>query len=206
MASSCGILVLPSWRDKPFPPHQESRVNKTISLLRAKLAFAALLTGMPIFGQFTLHSVAMDPPNSNIPIQLTGTAAGKSSGIFTLTPTSHAMRYDVATNSFELDLDQPGIHAVYESPEAALASDGTHYAGWDQFQSTYILALGTHSRCVMWTEGVGKQILHPSDYGDSWCTGVDHANAAGTAWLQYDQAICVKNACTNILRTYMTAI
>jgi hypothetical protein len=182
-------------------------VRKTLARVVSEAAVVVLIACPPVFSQFTLNSVSMAPPNNTIPIKLTGTAAGKSSGIFTLSSTPHAMRYDSAAKSFELDLDQPGINAVYESPEAALASDGTHYAGWDQFQSTYILALGTHSRCVMWTEGVGKQILHPSDYGDSWCVAVDHGNAVGTAYLQFNQSVCIQNAgCTNILRTYMTAV
>lgn len=167
------------------------------------LAVATLLSAMPVFGQFTLNVVSMAPPNNTIPIQLTGTDGGKSSGIFTLGSTSHALRYDFATNSFELSLDEPGINAVEENPEAALASDGSHYAGWDQFQSTYSLAPGTHNRCVMWTEGVGKQVLHPSDYGDSWCVGVDHGNVVGTAYLQYVEGLVGGKT---ILHTFMTAI
>lgn len=166
----------------------------------------ALLSATPLLAQFNFHIITMAPPNNGISTKLTGTAAGKSSGIFTLSGVSHAMRYDFATNSFELNLDDPGINAVNLTNAAALGSDGIHYAGWEEFQSNYILALGTHNHCAMWTEAVGKQILHPSDYGDSWCVAVDNGNAVGTAYLRYNQAICVKNACTNLVRTYMTAI
>ena len=166
----------------------------------------ALLSASPLLAQFNFHTITMPPPNNGISTKLTGTAAAKSSGIFTLSGVSHAMRYDFATNSFELNLDEPGIHAVNLTNAAALGADGIHYAGWEEFQSNYILALGTHNHCAMWTEGVGKQIMHPSDYGDSWCVAVDNGNAVGTAYLRYNQSICVKNACTNLVRTYMTAI
>src|SRR5690349_14221723 len=74
---SYGILIFSIKRALFRELILERRMTKTIGLTQAKFALGVLISCIPMWGQFTFHSVSMAPPNNNIPIQLTGTAAGK---------------------------------------------------------------------------------------------------------------------------------
>ena len=66
-----------------------------------------LATGSPLFAQFTLNTPSLPAPNNTIPIKLTGTADGYSSGTFTLGGVIHALSYNSQAKLFELDLISP---------------------------------------------------------------------------------------------------